>query len=59
MNSKIISNMLKGEKLISPFATKSSSAIRLKEDKDDIRPAFFHDTDRIIHTDSYTRYADI
>ena len=58
MNSKIISNMIKGEKLISPFATKSSFAIRLKEDKDDIRPAFFHDTDRIIHTDSYTRYAD-
>jgi dGTPase len=27
-------------------------------DKDNIRPAFFHDTDRIIHCNAYARYID-
>ena len=58
MEEKIILNMIKGENLLSPFATKSSDAIRIEFEENDIRPPFFRDTDRIIHTASYTRYAD-
>lgn len=49
-------NFLRKEKDLSTYATKSSDAIRLKEVKEDIRPPFFHDIDRIIHSLSYTRY---
>ncbi|MCI9433796.1 MAG: HD domain-containing protein [Bacilli bacterium] len=58
MEDKIRLNMLKGETLLSPFATKSKDAIRIEFEENDIRPPFFRDTDRIIHTSSYTRYAD-
>ena len=51
-------NFLKKEQNYSKYATKSSDAIRLKEEKEDIRPAFFHDIDRIIHKLSYSRYMD-
>lgn len=51
-------NFLLKEEHLSSYATKSSEAIRLKEQEEDIRPAFFHDTDRIIHSLSYTRYID-
>lgn len=43
--------------MLSPYAKKSSDAIRLIEEKEDFRSSFFRDTDRVIHTDSYTRYA--
>ena len=49
-------NFLRKEKDLSKYATKSSDALRFKEDKEDIRPPFFHDIDRIIHSLSYTRY---
>lgn len=58
MKEKIVLNMCKGEKLLSPYATKSIDAIRIIPEQNDIRPPFFRDTDRIIHTSSYTRYAD-
>lgn len=52
-------NMLKFESLLSEYATKDCDAIRLKEEKNkDIRPEYFHDIDRIIHSLSYTRYID-
>lgn len=51
-------NFLLQERLLSPYATKSCEAIRLMEQEEDIRPAFFHDIDRIIHSLSYTRYID-
>lgn len=52
-------NFLKKEEFLSPYATKSSESIRLKEITDfDIRPSFFRDIDRIIHSLSYTRYTD-
>ncbi len=50
--------MLKKEALFSKYATKSSLGIRLNPEEEDIRPAFFHDSDRIIHALSYTRYID-
>ena len=49
-------NFLSKEKNLSSYATKSSDAIRFKEENEDIRPPFFHDIDRIIHSLSYTRY---
>jgi dGTPase len=51
-------NFLKKEENLSEYATKSSEAFRLKSEKEDFRPPFFHDSDRIIHSLSYTRYMD-
>ena len=51
-------NFLLVEDTLSIYATKSSESIRLKKLKEDIRPAFFRDIDKIIHSLSYTRYAD-
>ncbi|HIS38030.1 MAG TPA: HD domain-containing protein [Candidatus Onthousia faecavium] len=54
--AKAKENFLKKEENLSIYATKSKDAIRLKEETEDIRPPFFHDIDRIIHSLSYTRY---
>lgn len=59
----IHNNLNREETMLSKYACHSKSAIRLKEDekvsgKTNIRPAFFHDTDRIIHSQAYTRYID-
>ena len=51
-------NFLLKEEHLSKYACLSSDAIRLREDDDDIRPPYFHDIDRIIHSLSYTRYMD-
>lgn len=53
-------NMLLREEVLSEYACKSKDAILLKEDDDaqDIRPVFFRDIDRIIHSLGYTRYID-
>ena len=54
--------LLEKEESLSQFACKSKNAILLKEDirtKDnESRTAFSKDTDRIIHSFSYTRYID-
>lgn len=59
----ILENNLKREhKTFSKFACFSKSAIRFDVDKildrKNIRPPFFHDTDKIIHSLAYTRYID-
>ena len=51
-------NFLNKEKYLSKYATKSSDAVRMNIEKKDIRPPYFHDIDRIIHSLSYTRYLD-
>lgn len=52
-------NFLSKEKFLSMYATKSKDAVRLEEIYDqDMRPAFYRDIDRIIHSLSYTRYVD-
>lgn len=52
-------NFLAKEKFLNENATKSSDAVRLEEIHDqDMRPAFYRDIDRIIHSLSYTRYVD-
>lgn len=57
----IESNMKKEESL-SEFACKTVDAIRFKpEDREDefnVRPEFFRDADRILHSMAYTRYMD-
>ena len=51
-------NFLNNEKYLSEYACLDKEAIRLREDNPDIRPNYFHDIDRIIHSLSYTRYLD-
>ena len=51
-------NMISREMLLSKFACKSENGILLREDKEDMRPVFFRDIDRIIHSLGYTRYID-
>lgn len=62
MNNKLEqakSNMVSKESILSKYACKSENAMFLKEDEDkDIRPPFFRDIDRIIHSLAYTRYID-
>ena len=50
--------MLMHENNLSPYAARDKDAIRLKPLKSDIRPNYFRDIDRIIHSLSYTRYID-
>ena len=54
----VMKNMTANEEILSQRACKSKDAIKFKEDKTDIRPAYFKDIDRIIHSLSYTRYID-
>jgi len=51
-------NMILREQILSEFACKSEDGILLKEENEDIRPIFFRDIDRIIHSLGYTRYID-
>lgn len=52
-------NFIKKEENLSKYASKSNDSIRLNEIIDnDIRPSYFRDVDRIIHSLSYTRYID-
>ena len=58
MKQEIINNLVKKETVLSEYATKSSDAIRLKDEQDDFRPSFYRDIDRIINYTSYTRYSN-
>ena len=51
-------NMILKEKDLSPYACKSEMGVWLKEDTEDIRPIFYRDIDRIIHSSGYTRLID-
>ena len=52
-------NFIKKEENLSKYASKSNDSIRLNKIIDnDIRPSYFRDVDRIIHSLSYTRYID-
>lgn len=50
--------MLRREDTLSKYASRDEDSIRLESIKDDIRPNYFRDIDRIIHSLSYTRYID-
>ncbi|MDD6223506.1 MAG: HD domain-containing protein [bacterium] len=59
MNIEIVkTNFLNKENNLSQYACLSEKAIRIQKEisKEELRPAFFHDIDRIIHSLSYTRY---
>lgn len=58
MMNEIKNQMLSYEKNLNKYATFNREAVRFKNIEEDIRPAFFRDTDRIIHSLSYTRYID-
>lgn len=58
LENKIKEQMEKREMNLSEFACKSNQAIRLKNEKKDIRLDFARDADRILHTLTYTRYID-
>lgn len=51
-------NLLRNENDLSKYATRDKDAIRIKEHINDIRPNYYRDIDRIIHSLSYTRYSD-
>ena len=51
-------NMLRYENDLSEFATLDKDALRLNSHSNDIRPNYYRDIDRIIHSLSYTRYSD-
>lgn len=63
--SDIVLNNFKRERLtLSKYACKNNKGLRKYPDKEkipdreNIRPVFFHDTDKIIHSQSYSRYID-
>lgn len=56
MLNEVKTNFFKKEEKLSPYACPSSSFLRERLEIEDIRPPFFHDSDRIIHALSYTRY---
>ena len=51
-------NMLLKEENFSEYACKYEEALIDEEKSEDIRPVFFRDIDRIIHSLAYTRYID-
>jgi len=44
--------------VLSKLATKNSKGVRRRREKEDYRTTFFRDTDRILHSQAYTRYID-
>ena len=46
------------DKFLSIYSSKNIDSIRFNNELSDIRPNYFRDTDRIIHSLSYTRYID-
>lgn len=58
----IMNNNVKKEEHLKPYACRTASALRLeKETRDEdfnVRPAFFRDADRILHSNAYARYMD-
>lgn len=60
----VLNNIKREKKIFSKFACMNHKGIRktpLLEkvpDRQNIRPIFFHDTDRIIHSQAYARYID-
>ena len=58
VNNQIEFRLISKESSLAPYACKSSEAIRFQEEQMDIRPSFFHDSDRIIHSYCYSRYID-
>jgi dGTPase len=63
--NQVLKNNLKREYwCLSKYACKSTEGVRKKPEREkvhdriNVRPMFFHDTDKIMHSLSYTRYID-
>ena len=60
----VINNVQRERKALSRYACKNNKGIRKYPerekvpDRENIRPVFFHDTDKIIHSRAYSRYID-
>lgn len=58
----ISNNHIREQTILCPAGAMSSQALRRYQedipDSSNIRPSFFHDTDRIIHSQAYSRYID-
>ena len=50
--------MAHNENMLSEYACRSENGIKLNEEEQDIRPVFFRDIDKIIHSLAYARYID-
>lgn len=63
-SSIVLNNLQKERKSLSRHACKSNKGIRRYPkrerilDRENIRPVFFHDTDKIMHSLAYSRYID-
>ena len=55
---RIESRLNEKENSLAAYACKSAQAIRFHEASEDLRPNFFHDADKIIHSYCYSRYID-
>ncbi len=55
---RIESRLNEKESTLAAYACKSAQAIRFHEAPEDLRPNFFHDSDKIIHSYCYSRYID-
>lgn len=55
---RIESRLNEKENSLAAYACKSAQAIRFHEALEDLRPNFFHDSDKIIHSYCYSRYID-
>ncbi len=58
MDKELIYNKLLKEEHLSSYACKDEEAIRFNSFVSDIRPNYFRDIDRIIHSMAYSRYMD-
>ena len=62
LNSISAENNIQKEKALSNYACQTVKAYRLMEEKREnefnVRPAFFRDSDRILHSTAYARYMD-
>lgn len=55
---KLREQMLKNETFLKDYACFDKDAIYLNVIEEDMRPSYFRDIDKIIHSSSYTRYLD-
>ncbi len=64
LDEMIVKACMESEKYLSPYSCLSKDAIRLGREKSEnkhefnVRPAYFRDADRILHSTAYTRYMD-
>lgn len=58
MINEIKEIMKHNESQLSEYACRSENGIKLNKEKTDIRPMFFRDIDKIIHSQAYARYID-